>query len=152
MDLLYPGILDGPTVCHLFNQIISGHALPKYLSADHGPLLRFHQWQANLRIIDISEIKSIPGRPNSHPFIERVIKIKIIREELLDRTIFFTADDLQCKLNHFQNYYNEHRSHMGISGKSPAQKYQSLNPKMIDIKKYSWKSHCQELFQLPVTA
>ncbi len=67
---IHPGILlDSPTVCRLFNQIISGHALPKYLSTDHDPLFRFHQWQANLRIIDVSEIKSIPGIPNSHPFI-----------------------------------------------------------------------------------
>ncbi len=28
---VHPGILDGPTVCRLFNQIISGQALPKYL-------------------------------------------------------------------------------------------------------------------------
>lgn len=101
---VHPGILDGSAICRLFNQIISGQSLSKYLSTDHVPLFKFHQWQANLRIIDIEEIKTVPYTPTSHPFVERVIKT--IREELLDRVIFFTANDLQRKLNQFQNYYN----------------------------------------------
>ncbi len=92
----------------------------------------------------------MPYNPTSHPFIERVIKT--IREELLDRIIFFTASDLQHKLNQFQSYYNEYRSHMGISGKNTAQKYLSLRPNIVDIQKYRWKSHCQGLFQLPIAA
>jgi putative transposase len=35
----------------------SRQRLPKYLSSDHDPLYRFHQWQANLRILEVSEIK-----------------------------------------------------------------------------------------------
>jgi hypothetical protein len=34
---------------------------------------RFHQWQANLRILEVTEIKSIPYVPLSHPFVERLI-------------------------------------------------------------------------------
>jgi hypothetical protein len=34
--------------------------MPKYLSSDHDPLYRFPQWQANLRILDVMEIKTIP--------------------------------------------------------------------------------------------
>src|SRR5678815_1732591 len=41
------------------------------LSSDHDPLYRFHQWQANLRILEITEIKAIPYAPLSHPFVER---------------------------------------------------------------------------------
>ena len=148
--VVHPGILDGAATCCLFNQIISGQSLPKYLSTDHDPLFKFHRWQANLRILEVEVIKTVPYTPTSHPFIERVIKT--IREELLDRTIFFTANDLQRKLNLFQNYYNEHRSHMGISGKIPTQKYHSLKPNIINIQKYHWKSHCQGLFQLPIAA
>jgi putative transposase len=39
--------------------------LPKYLSSDNDPLYRFHQWQANLRILEVTEIKSIPYVPLS---------------------------------------------------------------------------------------
>jgi hypothetical protein len=45
----------------------------KYLSSDNDPLYRFHQWQANLRILEVTQIKSIPYVPLSHPFVERLI-------------------------------------------------------------------------------
>jgi hypothetical protein len=36
------------------------------------PLYRFHEWQANLRILEVTEIQSIPYVPRSHPFVERL--------------------------------------------------------------------------------
>jgi hypothetical protein len=39
--------VDGPGLCRMFNQAISGHALPSRLSTDHDPLFQFHRWQAN---------------------------------------------------------------------------------------------------------
>lgn len=35
----------------------------RYLSSDHDPLFRFHQWEANLRILNIKEIKTVPEVP-----------------------------------------------------------------------------------------
>ena len=40
----------------------------KYSSSDHDPLYRFHQWEANLRILGVTEIKAVPYAPLSHPF------------------------------------------------------------------------------------
>jgi len=59
---------------------------PEYLSSDNNPLFQHLQWQANLRIPDIDELKSIPYTPCSHPFIERLIGT--IRREYLDHTLF----------------------------------------------------------------
>jgi hypothetical protein len=47
--------------------------MPKHLSSDHDPLYRFGQWQANLRILEVTEIKTVPYVPLSHPFVERLI-------------------------------------------------------------------------------
>ena len=58
-------------LCRMFKQAIGGAGPPRYLSSDHDPLYRFHQWQANLRILDVREIKTVPYVPLSHPFIER---------------------------------------------------------------------------------
>ena len=44
--------------------------MPNFLSSDNDPLYRFHQWQANLRILEVTEIKSVPYVPLSHPFVE----------------------------------------------------------------------------------
>jgi putative transposase len=68
------GVVDGVTLCRMFNQAIRGHrAMPKYLSSGHHPLYRFKQWEANLRILDVAEIKTVPYVPLSHPFVERLI-------------------------------------------------------------------------------
>ena len=59
----------GASICRMFNQIIAGKSLPRHLSSDHDPLFRFHRWLANLRILEVEEIKSIPYVPVSHPFV-----------------------------------------------------------------------------------
>jgi len=43
------------------------------VSLDHGPLFRFKQWQANLRILEVEAIQTRTSAPVSHPFIERLI-------------------------------------------------------------------------------
>jgi len=59
------GVVDGVALCRMFNRAIRGQTLPKYLSSDHDPLYRFHQWQANLRILEVMEIKTVPYVPLS---------------------------------------------------------------------------------------
>jgi hypothetical protein len=41
---------------------------PKYLSTDNDPWYRFHQWLTNLRALEVTEIKTVPYVPLSHPF------------------------------------------------------------------------------------
>jgi len=48
--------LDGPVVCRMFNRV---DREPRYLSSDHDPLVRFHRWLANLRVLQVDEIKAI---------------------------------------------------------------------------------------------
>ena len=72
--LLRPGgVCDGVSVCWMFNHATAGQSLPKHGSTDHDPLFRFHRWRANLRVIEVEEIKTIPYVPVFHPFVERLI-------------------------------------------------------------------------------
>jgi putative transposase len=114
---VHRGVVDGVAVCRMFNRATHGQTPPTYLSADHDPLYRFHQWQANLRILDVKEIKTVPYVPLSHPFVERLIGT--VRCECLDRTLFWTAADLELRLLDFQRYYNGHRAHAGLDGRTP---------------------------------
>ena len=61
---------------------------PKCLSTDHDPLFRFHRRLANLRVLEIEEIKPVPYAPVSHPFVGRLIGT--IRQEYFDRVFFGT--------------------------------------------------------------
>jgi hypothetical protein len=71
---VHAGTVDGAALCRMFNRAIrSQYGMPKYLSCDNDPLYRFHQWQANLRILKVIEIKTIPyvpsirGKADRHP-------------------------------------------------------------------------------------
>jgi hypothetical protein len=46
-----------------------------------------HYGTANLRILEIDEIKTVPHVPLSHPFVERLIGT--IRREFLDHVLFW---------------------------------------------------------------
>jgi putative transposase len=141
------GIMDGVALCRMFNQAIQGQTLPKYLSSDHDPLYRFGQWQANLRVLEVAEIKTVPYVPLSHPFVERLIGT--IRREYLDRTLFWTTVDLENKLLEFRDYFNRHRTHHSLEGKTP----DGREPRpVLNLKSYRWQSHCRGLFQTPIAA
>ena len=57
------GSPDGPTVCRMLRHIILGLAPPTYLSSDHDPLFEYHRWKANLRILGVKAIKTVPFVP-----------------------------------------------------------------------------------------
>ncbi|MAT93576.1 MAG: hypothetical protein CME59_13345 [Halioglobus sp.] len=141
------GNVDGLVVCRMFNDATSGQGWPERVSSDNDPLFQYQRWKANLRVLDIEEIKSLPHVPMSHPFVERLIGS--VRRELLDQTFFWTATDLENKLRVYQAYYNEHRCHSSPSGQTPAK---SGTNDVVSISSYRWKKHCRGLFQLPVAA
>src|SRR6266403_3374235 len=140
--------VDGPALCRMFNQAISEQGLPTRLSPDHDPLFQFRRWQANLRILDVDRVQTVPQVPWSHPFIERLIAT--IRREYLDRLFFWTADDLERKLELFKNYYNATRVHQGLSGDTPGEKAGGPTPQAAGFENYRWQSHCHWLFELPI--
>jgi transposase InsO family protein len=142
-------VVDGTALCRMFNHATRAHTPPTYLSADHDPLYRFHQWQANLRILDVTEIKTVPYVPLSHPFVERLIGT--IRRECLDRTLFWTAADLETKLFDFQRYFNRHRTHAGLDGRTP-EPGTDLGSVGANVQSYRWQAHCRGLYQTPRAA
>jgi transposase InsO family protein len=55
---IHVGVVNGEALCRMFKQAIRGvTTVPRYLSSDHDPLYRFHQWKANLRILGVTETK-----------------------------------------------------------------------------------------------
>ena len=130
----------------MFNQAISKQGNPKYLSSDNDPLFDYHQWQANLRILDVEEIKTVPYVPLSHPFVERLIGT--VRREFLDHVLFWNATDLQRKLDTFQTYYNTERVHAARDRQPPVAALE--NP--ISLRNFRWQRCCHGLYELPMEA
>jgi putative transposase len=143
---IHLGTVDGPALCRMFQCAIRAQGPPKFLSTDNDPLYQFHQWQTNLRVQEVQEVKTVPYVPLSHPFVERLIGT--VRRECLDRTLFWTTADLGAKLNDFQHYYNEHRTHSGLGGRLP----NSKEPVPIRMASYGLRTHCRRLYQTPIAA
>jgi len=134
----------------MFNTAIATRGAPRYLSSDNDPIFQYHRWQANLRILETTGIKSIPYTPVSHPFVERLIGT--IRREYLDRVFFWNAHDLERKLESFRQYYNQNRVHQSLDGGTPTMVNGVLQHQPADLGNYSWLSHCNGLFQTPIAA
>jgi putative transposase len=108
------GAVTGVDVCRMFNAAIHGQGAPRHLSTDHDPLFEAHRWRANLRILEIDEIKTVPHVPLPHPFVECLIGT--MRREFLDHVLFWNARDRERKLAEFQVYYNAARCHASLDG------------------------------------
>ena len=147
---VHTGDVDGVALCRMFNTAISTKGVPKYLSSDNDPLFLYHQWQANLSILDVDEIKTVPYTPRSHPFIERLIGT--IRREYLDHTLFWNNVDLERKLADFQAYYNHHRTHSSLGGDTPAEAAGCTGKSQANLDNFRWHTHCKGLYQLPAAA
>src|SRR6516165_5523768 len=145
---VHAGMVDGVALCRMFNRAIQGQRrMPNFLSSNNDPLYRFHQWQANLRILDVTEIKSVPYVPLSHPFVERLIGT--VRREYLDHILFWTAADLENKLLDFRTYFNNHRTHTSMEGRTPNL---SASRPIANLRSFRWQPHCRSLYQTPVAA
>ena len=134
----------------MFNRAIVGEGVPRRLSSDHDPLFTFQRWQANLRVLGVEEIKTVPSLPVSHPVIERLIGT--IRREYLDRLLFWNAENLDRKLADFTAYYNEYRVHYALDGRTPSHATRDGPQGCVPLSPYRWKPHCRWLFHTPIAA
>ena len=114
---VHRGAVTAADVCRMFNAAIHGQGAPRHLSTDHDPLFEAYRWRANLRILEIDELKTVPRVPLSHPFVERLIGT--MRREFLDHVPFWNARDLERKLAEFQVYDNAARGHASLKGHTP---------------------------------
>ena len=143
------GSVHGAALCRMFCRAVGQQKLPKYISSDHDPLYRFHQWHANLRVLEVKEIKTVPYVPLSHPFVERLIGT--IRREYLDRVLFWSTADLEQKLLEFKHYYNGHRVHAGLEGRVP-EPIPGGSEFPLSLESYRWRTHCRGLYHTPIAA
>jgi transposase InsO family protein len=144
------GAITGADVCCMFNAAIHGQGAPQHLSTDHDPRFEAHRWRANLRILEIDEIKTVPHVALSHPFVERLIGT--IRQEFLDHVLFWNGRDLEHKLAEFQVCYNAARCHALLDGRTPLTFVGEQAVTHADLNDVRWISHCRDLVQLPVAA
>ena len=70
--------VDGVALCRMFNTAISTKCAPKYISSDNDPLFLYQQWQANLRILSVDEIKTVPNGTKLSPSSTRFTAVQCL--------------------------------------------------------------------------
>jgi putative transposase len=147
---VHRGAVTGADLCCMFNAAIHGQGAPRQLSTDHDPLFEAHRWTANLRILEIDEIKTGPHVPVSHSFVERLIGT--IRREFLDQVLFWNVRDLERKLAEFQAYTTRHAPTRSLEGHTPLTFASGHTVTFADLSRVRWDLSLRDLVQLPVAA
>lgn len=129
---------------------MSGMTLPSYLSSHHHPLFEYHRWKANLRVLGVEGIETVPYVQLSHPFVERLTGT--VRRKYLDHVLFWNATDLERKLEESRRYYNDHRVHASLDGDTPAEVSGHAFSKQANLVHFRWRTYCPGLVQLPLAA
>ena len=143
------GAVTGADLCRMFNASIYGHGAPRHLSTDHDPVFEAHRWTANLRILEIDEIKTVPHVPLSLPFVERLIGT--MRRESSAICCSGNGRDLEQKLAEFEAYYDAARGHASLDGYTLTfAGGRTVAP--AHLTEVRWVSHCRDLVQFPVAA
>jgi putative transposase len=143
-------VVDGVALCRMFNAAVATVPPPKRVSTDNDPLFSFHRWLANLRVLGVEEVKTVPYVPLSHPFVVRLIGT--LRREYLDHVLFWNDIDLERNLCEFATYYNEERVHTALLGRTPTQAAGRTSPRPADLNRFAWAGHCRGLIQRPRAA
>ena len=132
---VHAGYVDGIALCCMFNTAIARMGVPKHPSSDNDPLFACQRWLANLRILEIDEVKTVPYTPVSHPFVERLIGS-------LRRESYGVSNSISTI----------HEHNPSLDGDTPAETTGSVVTHPAAPSNFTWEKHCGGLFELPVAA
>jgi transposase InsO family protein len=113
--LLWFAVTQHPTAEWLAQQIVemfSWASAPAYLIRDNDGAYG-HVFKARVRAIGIRDRSISPRSPWQNPYVERLIGT--LRRECLDHVLIFGERHLHRILAAYSSYYNETRSHLGLS-------------------------------------
>ena len=112
-------------VLGVLTDAIANYGPPEEVLTDNGP--QFNTWRGTsrytkeLRKLGIKQIIARPKRPQTLGKVERFWGT--LNREFLQRAIFKNLDDARQRIGLFVDHYNFRRTHQGIDGLYPADRY-----------------------------
>jgi len=91
---------------------------PNYLRSDNGPEFTATAVRKWLEQVNVQTLFIEPGSPWENGYVESFIGK--LRDELLNREIFFTLTEAQVLIERWRVHYNQHRPHSSLGYRPPA--------------------------------
>ena len=102
---------------------------PEYLRSDNGPEFTATAVRYWLTRVQVQTLFITPGSPWENGYVESFFGR--LRDELLDREIFYTLREAQVLVARWKEYYNRVRPHSALGYRPPAP--EAIMPKPIDF-------------------
>jgi transposase InsO family protein len=92
--------------------------VPQYIRSDNGPEFTAKIVRAWLQRVDVQTLFIEPGSPWENGYVESFNGK--LRDELLNREIFYTLTEAQVLIERWRRDYNWHRPHSSLGYRPPA--------------------------------
>ncbi|MHC4931800.1 MAG: DDE-type integrase/transposase/recombinase [Planctomycetota bacterium] len=123
---------SGPLVKEVFLKAVTNFGLPEEVLTDQGP--QYHSWRgksAFRKLLDLRGVKQVVARAR-HP--QTLGKIErywgTLWRECLQDAVFTGLDEARERVSHFVDFYNFRRTHQGIEGMVPADRFFEAAPEV----------------------
>lgn len=123
---------SGALVREVFEQSIANFGAPEEVLCDNGA--QYHTWRGKSAFAKLCERRGIkqivasPRRPQTLGKIERFWGT--LWRELVEGAIFRDLEEARTRIGHFLGYYNFQRTHQGLGGLVPADRYFEAAPEV----------------------
>jgi transposase InsO family protein len=110
--------LDHEDVQECLTELFCSHGVPVHLCSDNGSEFIAHALRAWLDHLDVKPLFIEPGSPWENGYVESFNGK--MRDELLNREIFYTLQEAQILIARWREEYNHFRPHSSLGYRSPA--------------------------------
>lgn len=123
---------SGPLVKEVFLKAVANFGLPEEVLTDQGP--QYHSWRgksAFRKLLDLRGVKQIVARARHPQTLGKIERFwGTLWRECLQEAIFSGLDDARERIAHFVDFYNFQRTHQGIEGMVPADRFFEAAPEV----------------------
>ncbi len=110
--------LRADEVLRCLTEMVVAHSVPAHLRADSGPEFTAHAVRTWLRRVGSQTLFIELGSPWENADLESFNGK--LRDELLDRVIFYTLREAPVLIEHWRRTYNQIRLHLSLGNRPPA--------------------------------
>jgi transposase InsO family protein len=117
--IVHFNVTEAPSAVWTGQQIVEAFpwdTAPRYMIRDRDKKYGV-EFSRRVTALDIKQVLIAAHSPWQNPYVERVIGS--IRRDCLDHVIIFNDRHLRRVLTEYMDYYNEHRTHLGLEKDCP---------------------------------